>query len=108
MDPRRPPGRRGRRSNASSGRPCRASPGSPTGRARPARGSTPSSRGALAAVIFDDLERELHRSVDYAVLFRFRNAGRLDSYWVYRAETVGVPVPRGGLRRRSSRVGPLA
>jgi hypothetical protein len=55
----------------------------------------PFEQGALAAVIFDDLEHELHRSVDYAVLFRFRDAARLDSYWLYRAETVGVPVRAG-------------
>ena len=83
----------------SSGRPSRGPAGSPIGRVRRARPSTPSKPGPLAAVIFDDLERELHRSVDYAALFRFRNAARLDSYWVYRAETAGrarsrgVPVP---------------
>jgi hypothetical protein len=58
----------------------------------------PLKQGALAAVIFDDLERELHRSVDYAALFRFRNAGRLDTYWGYRAEMAGVPIRTGACK----------
>ncbi len=48
--------------------------------------------GALAAVIFDKLERELHRSVDYVALFRFRDADRLDWYWLGRADTVAAPL----------------
>jgi hypothetical protein len=55
----------------------------------------PLTMGAQAAVIFDDLEREMHRSVDYVALFGFRSSRRLDSYWLYRADSVGVPVRVG-------------
>jgi hypothetical protein len=52
----------------------------------------PFDQGAVAAVLFDDLETELHRSVDYVALFRFRDADRLDSFWLYRADMTAVPV----------------
>jgi hypothetical protein len=52
----------------------------------------PLKQGAVAAVIFDDLERELHRSTDYAALFRFRNADRLDGFWTWRAGATMVPL----------------
>jgi hypothetical protein len=51
--------------------------------------------GAVAAVIFDRLERELARSVDYVALFRFRDAGRLDGYWTWRADANAVPIRQG-------------
>ena len=54
----------------------------------------PFKRGAVAAVIFDELETELDRSVDYIALFRFRNAGWLDGYWwerTYDLESVAPP-----------------
>ena len=41
--------------------------------------------GALAGVIFDDLERELHKAVDYVVLFRFPDAATLEAYWQRRS-----------------------
>jgi hypothetical protein len=49
----------------------------------------------VAAVIFDDLERELHRSVDYVALFRFRDAERLDGFWTWRASSMPVPLRTG-------------
>jgi hypothetical protein len=52
----------------------------------------PLKEGALAAVIFDDLERELHRSVDYVGLFRFPNPNRLDMFWLWRAGSTWAPV----------------
>jgi hypothetical protein len=55
----------------------------------------PLKMGAQAAVIFDRLERDLQRSVDYAALFRFRSPARLDSYWSYRAFMTAVPVRNG-------------
>ena len=65
-------------------------------RASPA-GATfdPFESGAVAAVIFDDLERELHRSVDYVALFRFRDADRLDGFWTWRADSMAVPLRAG-------------
>jgi hypothetical protein len=62
-------------------------------RAGPARAEfDPLKQGAVAAVIFDDLERELHRSADYAALFRFRSADRLDGYWIWRADATMAPL----------------
>jgi hypothetical protein len=55
----------------------------------------PFESGAVAAVIFDDLEREVHRSVDYVALFRFRDAERLDSFWTWRADSMAVPLRAG-------------
>jgi hypothetical protein len=55
----------------------------------------PLKEGAVAAVIFDDLERELHRSVDYVALFRFRDADRLDGFWTWRASSMPVPLRTG-------------
>ena len=55
----------------------------------------PLEEGAVAAVIFDDLERELHRSVDYVALFRFRDADRLDGFWTWRASSMPVPMRPG-------------
>ncbi len=55
----------------------------------------PFEDGAVAAVIFDDLERELHRSVDYVALFRFSDADRLDGFWTWRASSMPVPVRPG-------------
>ena len=55
----------------------------------------PFESGAVAAVIFDDLERELHRSVDYVALFRFRDADRLDGFWTWRADSMAVPLRAG-------------
>ena len=49
----------------------------------------------MAAVIFDDLERELHRSVDYVALFRFRDADRLDGFWTWRASSMPVSLRTG-------------
>ncbi len=44
----------------------------------------PFELGAVAAVIFDQLETELHRSIDYVALFRFADREDLDSYWQWR------------------------
>ena len=55
----------------------------------------PFESGAVAAVIYDDLERELHRSVDYVALFRFRDADRLDGFWTWRADSMAVPLRAG-------------
>ncbi len=65
-------------------------------RQAPARAAfDPLKEGAVAAVIFDRLERELARSVDYVALYRFRDAGRLDSYWTWRADASAVPIRQG-------------
>lgn len=48
---------------------------------------------AVAAVIFDELESELHRSVDYVVLFRFKNARNLEGYWMWRADAASSAAP---------------
>lgn len=53
----------------------------------------PFEAGAQAAVLFDRLDKDLHRSVDYAVLFRFRNARRLADYWDARAAAAGAQAP---------------
>jgi hypothetical protein len=44
----------------------------------------PFKAGAVAAVIFDKLEQELHRSVDYVALFRFPSRTELQGYWQWR------------------------
>ena len=49
--------------------------------------------GARTGVIFDDLETELHSSVDYIVLFRFPDAERLDRYWQGRATAAASRAP---------------
>ena len=53
----------------------------------------PFKRGAQAAVLFENLERELHRAVDYAALFRFENAEKLRRYWNVRAGDVSTRAP---------------
>jgi hypothetical protein len=45
----------------------------------------PFEAGALAGVIFDDLERQLHKAVDYVVLFRFPDEATLETYWQRRS-----------------------
>jgi hypothetical protein len=53
----------------------------------------PFEAGAIAAVIFDDLERELHRSVDYVALFRFPDDAALEGYWQWRTWDTGSKAP---------------
>jgi len=53
----------------------------------------PFESGALAAVIFDELESDLHRSIDYVVLFRFKDADRLGGYWIWRADAAESVAP---------------
>ncbi len=48
---------------------------------------------AIAAVIFDELESELHRSVDYVVLFRFKTTAWLEGYWMWRADAAASVAP---------------
>jgi hypothetical protein len=53
----------------------------------------PFEAGALTGVIFDDTERELHKSVDYVVLIRFPDAEKLDRYWERRAGAAAAEAP---------------
>lgn len=54
----------------------------------------PFEAGALTGVIFDATERDLHKSVDYVVLFRFPGAAELDRYWERRAQATTVAPER--------------
>ncbi len=45
----------------------------------------PFEAGARTGVLFDRLERDLHRAVDYVVLFRFTNGEDMEAYWKRRA-----------------------
>jgi hypothetical protein len=49
--------------------------------------------GARTGVIFDKLERQLHRAVDYVVLFRFHSADGLKAYWEQRASAAASVAP---------------
>jgi len=53
----------------------------------------PFKAGARTGVIFDELETELHRTVDYAVLFSFPDTDKLDGYWWKRASAAGSDAP---------------
>jgi hypothetical protein len=53
----------------------------------------PFEYGAIGAVLFDELNDELDRSVDYVALFRFRNNDYLDGYWQWRTwDAEGAPM----------------
>jgi hypothetical protein len=49
----------------------------------------PFESGAIAAVLFDELEEELDRAIDYVALFRFRSNDHLDGYWQWRTWDAG-------------------
>lgn len=65
----------------------------------------PFEAGARAGVIFDDLERELHRTIDYIVLFRFPDAHSLDDYWTERADAAALVAPSRAEPCRDGRPG---
>ena len=65
----------------------------------------PFEAGAKAGVIFDDLEQELHRAVDYIVLFRFPSRRSLDLYWSERADAAASGVPSRAEPCRDGRPG---
>lgn len=65
----------------------------------------PFESGALGAVIFDELETELDRSVDYVVLFRFPNADQLDGYWQWRAYDAEPAAPMRPMACAAGRAG---
>jgi hypothetical protein len=53
----------------------------------------PFKNGAIAAVLFDKLEQELDRAIDYVALFRFRNNRFLDGHWRGRTwDAEGAPM----------------
>jgi hypothetical protein len=56
----------------------------------------PFAAGARTGVIFDELERELHRAVDYIVLFRFTSAEDLEAYWEQRSAAASAAPLREG------------
>ncbi len=56
----------------------------------------PFEAGARTGVIFDGLERQLHKAVDYVVLFRFTSAEGLEAYWGQRARAASAARPRAG------------
>jgi len=65
----------------------------------------PFQAGAKAGVIFDGLERELHRTIDYIVLFRFPDASSLDAYWSERAAAAASVAPPREAPCRNGRPG---
>ena len=53
----------------------------------------PFEAGARTGVIFDKLKTQLHKAIDYVVLFRFENAEDLEAYWEQRTAASAEVAP---------------